>query len=56
MPRPTLEKPIPAMYWPSAMPSLPSGVLATAPRRFFEMISMAFKWNISLIAHAPLVM
>ena len=26
MPRPTLEKPMPAMYWPRAMPSRPSGV------------------------------
>ena len=32
MPRPTLEKPMPAMYWPRAIPSRPSGVFCTAPR------------------------
>ena len=32
-------------------------VLASAaPRKELEMISIAFKWNISLISQAPLVM
>ena len=55
IPRPTLEKPMPAMYWPSAMPARPSGVFATAARSSREMISMAFKCIISVISQAPLV-
>ena len=55
-PRPTLEKPMPAMYWPRAMPSRPSGVFSTAPRRDLAMISMAFRWNMSESSQAPLVM
>ena len=55
MPRPTLENPMPATYWPSAIPSLPSGVLSTAPLRERAIISMAFRWNISDNSHAPAV-
>ena len=55
MPRPTLENPMPAMYWPRAIPSRPSCVLATAPRRDLEMISMAFMWNMSVISQAAFV-
>ena len=56
MPRPTLEKPMPAMYWPSAMPSRPSGVFSTAPRRLRLMRRMASRWNMSEMAQWPLVM
>ena len=38
-----------------ATDALPSGVFATAPRREREIISIAFKWNISVISQAPLV-
>ena len=55
MPRPTFEKPMPAMYWPSAMPSRPSSVPATAPRSVLAMISIALRWNMSVISHAPFV-
>ena len=55
MPSPQLEKPIPVRYCPSAIPSLPSGVLSTAPRRDFAMSSIAFKLNISVMVFAPFV-
>ena len=55
IPNPTLENPIPAMYWPNAIPSLPSFVFSTAPLKCFDINSIAFIWNISLISHAPLV-
>ena len=60
MPKPTLEKPMPATYWASAMPSRPLAgtplfASATASRRFFEMSSIAFRWNMSESSHAPLV-
>ena len=56
MPRPTLLKPMPATYWPSAMPSKPSASPATAARRDLAMISIALRWNMSVISQAPLVM
>ena len=55
IPSPTLENPMPATYCPRAMPSLPSGVLSTAPRRLFAMISIALIWNISDNSQAPAV-
>ena len=54
-PKPTLENPIPATYWPKAIPSLPSGVFSTAPLNDLEIISIALIWNISDISQAPLV-
>ena len=55
MPKPTFENPIPAIYWPSAISSRPFGVPATASRSEREIISIAFKWNISESSHAPAV-
>ena len=51
---------MPAMYWPSAMPSRPEAgtplfASATESRRFLEMSSMALKWNMSESSQAPLV-
>ena len=56
MPSPTFEKPMPAMYWPSAM--LPRAVRSplTEARRFFAMISMALMCIISVSSQAPFVM
>ena len=56
MPRPTFEKPMPAIYWPRAMPSRPSGSSFTAVRRLAEMSRMASRWNMSEMAQAPFVM
>ena len=39
---------MPAMYWPRAMPSRPSGVFWTAPRRFSLMSLMASRWNMEI--------
>jgi len=56
MPSPTLEKPCPAIYWASAMPSRPAGVFSTAARRFSPISRMASRWNMSVISQAALVM
>ena len=40
---------------PKAIPSLPSGVLSTAPLKLLAIISIAFRWNISDNSHAPAV-
>ena len=56
MPRPTFEKPCPAMYCASAMPSRPSASPATDARRYLLMRRMASRWNMSVISQAPLVM
>ena len=55
IPRPTLEKPMPATYCPSAIPSRPSGVFSTAPLKERDIISIALRWNISESSHAPAV-
>lgn len=49
---------MPATYQPSAMPSRPAPgspdfALAYAARRFFEISSMAFRWNVSNGSQAP---
>ena len=51
---------MPATYWPSAMPSRPAPgwpdfASAYAARRFFEISSMAFRWNMSDSSQAPFV-
>ena len=56
MPRPTFEKPCPAMYCARAMPSRPSASPATDARRYFAIRRMASRWNMSVISHAPFVL
>ena len=55
MPRPTLEKPMPATYWARAIVSRPWGSPATDARSDWAISSMAFRWNMSVISQAPLV-
>ena len=47
---------MPAMYWPSAMPSRPFGSFFTAARRFAEMRRIASRCIMSVIGQAALVM
>ena len=47
---------MPAMYWPSAMPSRPDGLFATASRRWSEMRRIASRCIMSVIGHAAFVM
>ena len=46
---------MPAMYSPRAMPSRPSFSLATALLNDLAMISIALRWNISVISQAAFV-
>ena len=55
IPSPTFENPMPAMYWPSAMPSRPSFLFSTASLKEAEISLIASRWNISVISHAAFV-
>ena len=56
MPRPTLEKPMPAMYWATAIFSRAVASLFTESRRYLAIILMAVMWSMSVRSQAPLVM
>ncbi len=53
-PSPTLENPIPATYWPSAIASPAPASPATEPRSAPAMISMALRCRASVKAQAAL--